>query len=74
MYFYMHTWQFNSIEYLKNEPRCYNRPDPGFEALTQSENKITQTLSKCQICIPVGMGEPWGRDAELVPCTSAHGL
>lgn len=78
MYCYMHTWQFNSMECLKNELQCCDCPDPGFEALKQSENekkknkKITQTLGKCQICIPTRTGQPWGREAELVPCTSAR--
>lgn len=39
MHFYMHKCQFNSIECLKNELQCCDSPDPGFEALKQSENK-----------------------------------
>lgn len=70
-HFYMHTCQFNSIEYLKNELQCYDSPDPGFEALKQSENKKPQTLSKCQICIPTRTGELWGGNLDLAPRTSA---
>lgn len=38
----------------------------------EKEKKITQTLGKCQICIPTRTGQPWGREAELVPRTSAR--
>lgn len=31
-----------------NKLQCYDSPDPGLEALKQSENKKSQTLSKCQ--------------------------
>lgn len=71
LHFYMHTRQVNSTESLKNELQCYDSPDPGFRALKQSENKKTQTLSKCQICILTRIGELWGGDVDLVPCTSA---